>query len=72
VINSYNDGPTAPGKPSLGGFYEIETSSPAAALAPGESLEHVHATLHVVGTAASRGALDALARKVLGVSLASL
>ncbi len=72
VINSYNDGPTAPGKPSLGGFYEVETSSPAAALAPGESLEHVHATLHVVGTAASFGALDALARKVLGVSLSSL
>jgi hypothetical protein len=69
VINSYNDGPTGPGKPSLGGFYEVETSSPAAALAPGESLEHVHATLHVLGTAAS---LDALARKVLGVSLASL
>jgi hypothetical protein len=69
VINSYNDGPTGPGRPSLGGFYEVETSSPAAALAPGESIEHVHATLHVVGTAAS---LDALARKVLGVSLTSL
>jgi hypothetical protein len=67
VINSYNDGPTAPGQPSLGGFYEIETSSPAAALAPGESLQHVHATLHVVGDAASTGGL---ARKVLGVSLA--
>lgn len=66
VINSYNDGPTAPGKPSLGGFYEIETSSPAAALAPGASLEHVHATLHAVGSAAS---LDALATKVLGVSI---
>jgi len=72
VINSYNDGPTAPGQPSLGGFYEVETSSPAAALAPGESLEHVHATLHVVGTSASLDALDALARKVLGVSLTSL
>jgi hypothetical protein len=69
VINSYNDGPVAPGQPSLGGFYEVETSSPAAALAPGESIEHVHATLHVTGTAA---ALDALARKVLGVALTSL
>ncbi len=69
VINSYNDGPTAPGQPSLGGFYEVETSSPAAALAPGASLEHVHATLHVLGTAAS---LDSLARRVLGISLASL
>ena len=69
VINSYNDGPTEPGKPSLGGFYEIETSSPAAALAPGESMQHVHATLHVVGPAAS---LDGLAKKVLGVSLTAL
>ena len=47
AINAYNDGPTEPGKPSLGGFYELETSSPAAALKPGESLTHTHATLHV-------------------------
>jgi hypothetical protein len=65
VVNAYNDGPTEPGKPSLGGFYELETSSPAAALAPGESLEHVHTTLHVVGDPAP---LDALARSVLGVA----
>jgi len=66
VVNSYNDGPTGPGKPSLGGFYEIETSSPAAALAPGESIHHVHATLHVVADATS---LEPLVREVLGVSL---
>ena len=52
-----------------GGFYEVETSSPSAALAPGASLDHVHATLHVVGTAAS---LDGLATKVLGVSILAL
>jgi hypothetical protein len=69
VVNSYNDGPTAPGQPSLGGFYEIETSSPAAALAPGGSIEHVHTTLHVVGDPA---ALDPLARRVLGVWLADV
>ena len=69
VVNAYNDGPTAPGKPSLGGFYEIESSSPAAALAPGQAMKHVHATLHVVGDPAS---LEALARKVLGLSLADL
>jgi hypothetical protein len=67
VINSYNDGPTEPGKASLGGFYEIETSSPAAALGPGEKLTHVHQTFHFTGP---RDALDAIARKVLGVSLA--
>jgi hypothetical protein len=69
VINSYNDGPPAPGKPSLGGFYEIESSSPAAALAPGESLSHEHQTYHFSGPPA---ALEALAQHVLGVSLAEL
>lgn len=66
VVNSYNDGPTEPGKPSLGGFYEIESSSPAAALDPGASLTHTHETFHITGP---RADLDALARKVLGVSL---
>jgi hypothetical protein len=69
VVNAYNDGPTEPGKPSLGGFYELETSSPAAALSPGQSITHVHTTLHVVGDPAS---LDPLAKRVLGVSLASV
>ena len=68
-INSYNDGPPAPGKPPLGGFYEVESSSPAAALAPGESITHVHQTYHVSGP---RADLDALARHVLGVSLDEL
>lgn len=69
VVNAYNDGPTEPGKPSLGGFYEVETSSPAAALGPGQSIEHVHTTLHVSGDA---GALDSLAHGVLGVHLAEV
>ncbi|MET0790775.1 MAG: DUF6786 family protein [Polyangiaceae bacterium] len=68
-INSYNDGPPAPGKPPLGGFYEIESSSPAAALGPGESITHVHQTYHFSGP---RAELDALARHVLGVSLDDL
>ena len=37
VINSYNDGPPAPGKPPLGPFYELETSSPALSLSPASS-----------------------------------
>jgi Family of unknown function (DUF6786) len=66
VVNSYNDGPVEPGQPSLGGFYELETSSPAAALGPGQSLVHTHRTFHFVGDG---GALDAIATKVLGVSV---
>src|SRR5262249_16532454 len=66
VVNSYNHGPTEPGKPSLGGFYEIESSSPAAALAPGAKLTHVHQTFHLVGP---EDALDAISRRVLGVAL---
>jgi hypothetical protein len=66
VVNAYNDGPLGPGKPSLGGFYEIESSSPAAALAPGQAMRHVHTTWHVMGDV---GALEGLARKVLGVGL---
>jgi hypothetical protein len=69
VVNSYNDGPVAPGKPPLGGFYELETSSPALALAKGASARHVHRTFHFVG---DRDALDLIAKKVLGVSLAEL
>jgi hypothetical protein len=66
MVNSYNDGPTEPGKPSLGGFYEIESSSPAAALAPGASLVHTHRTFHLVG---EKPDLEAIARKVLGIGL---
>jgi hypothetical protein len=69
VVNSYNDGPPAPGAKPLGPFYELETSSPAAALEPGASLVHRHLTLHLVGEAA---ALDEAARKVLGVGLADI
>ena len=69
VVNSYNDGPVAPGKPPLGGFYELETSSPALALAKGASARHVHRTFHFVG---DRDALEPIAKKVLGVSLSEL
>ncbi len=66
AVNSYNDGPPAPGQKPLGPFYELETSSPAAALKPGEALTHTHRTLHFVGDAV---ALDKIARKALGVGL---
>ncbi|MBU6401396.1 MAG: DUF2961 domain-containing protein [Verrucomicrobia bacterium] len=66
AANSYNDGPPAPGAKPLGPFFEMESSSPAAALAPGRSLTHVHRTMHLRGPEA---ALDAVARAELGVSL---
>jgi hypothetical protein len=69
VANSYNDGPPAPGAKPLGPFYELETSSPAAALAPAASLVHRHRTLHFVGDAA---VLDAVSRKALGVGLTEI
>ncbi|MEN6312339.1 MAG: DUF6786 family protein, partial [Acidobacteriota bacterium] len=66
VVNSYNDGPASPGAKPLGPFYELESSSPAAALKPGETLAHVHATIHVQGP---EKALDQMARATLGVGL---
>lgn len=65
AVNSYNDGPVAPGQPPLGGFFEMETSSPGATLAPGKALVHTHRTFHIVG---DRAALDPIATRMLGVS----
>ncbi len=69
VINSYNDGPPGPGKPPLGPFYELETSSPALSLAPGQQYTHVHRTFHLVGPDAE---LDRVARAWLKAGIADL
>ena len=69
AINSYNDGPPEPGAPPLGPFYELETSSPAAALAPGASMTHTHRTYHLEGDPA---ALDPIAREILEVGLEAI
>lgn len=66
VINSYNDGSPEPGVAPLGPFYELETSSPAAALKPGETMQHVQRTFHIQGSEAE---LDVIARKLLGAKL---
>ncbi|MBD3378188.1 hypothetical protein GF406_24375 [candidate division KSB1 bacterium] len=66
AINSYNDGPPEPGKKPLGPFYELETSSPAAALSEQESLAHQHRTFHFTG---ARESLDRIAQTTLGVGL---
>ena len=69
VVNSYNDGPSEPGAKPLGPFYELETSSPAAALKPGEAIFHVHRTYHLQGPEAD---LDTIAKATLGVTIADI
>jgi hypothetical protein len=66
VVNSYNDGPPEPGKKPMGPFYELETSSKAAVLAPGEALTHIHRTYHFQGSVAE---LDKIAQCLLEVSI---
>lgn len=61
VMNAYNDGPLEDGS-IMGPFYELESSSPAAALMPGETLLHIHSTQHYIGPTES---LQALARQLL-------
>lgn len=69
VINSYNDGPPEPGADPLGPFYELETSSPAAALKPGERMRHVQRTFHIQGPEAL---LAPLAKQLLGTQLEAI
>jgi acetyl esterase/lipase len=69
VANTYNDGPPEPGKKGLGPFYEIESLSPARALATGEKLVHQHRTLHIQADPAT---LARLAKEILGVDLAAV
>jgi hypothetical protein len=69
AANSYNDGPPTPGAKPLGPFYELESSSPAAALAPKKSLSHTHWTIHLKG---SEESLDVIARGVLGIALSEI
>jgi hypothetical protein len=69
AANSYNDGPPSPGAKPLGPFYELESSSPAAELMPGQSLTHGHRTIHLIGPESE---LDPVARGLFGVSLAEI
>ena len=60
VINSYNDGPPEPS------FYELESSSPAAALGIGDKITHEQYTFHFEGNETE---LNTISMKILGVSL---
>ena len=48
ALNAYNDGPTEDGT-LMGPFFEMESSSPAAALSPGQTLVHSQTTIHIAG-----------------------
>ena len=69
VLNAYNDGPMKPGESQMGQFYELESSSPAAELAPGAKEQHRHTTFHVQG---SEQQLNELAKRLLQTDLAGL
>jgi hypothetical protein len=66
AANSYNDGPPEPGRPAMGGFYEIESLSPAAKLPTGKSITHTQSTFHVEGDPVS---LARVAAAALGVDV---
>ncbi len=65
VINAYNDGPLEDGS-IMGPFYEIESSSPAAALPPGGTIAHTHLTAHFTG---DKELLNRIAKQTLGTDL---
>jgi hypothetical protein len=67
AVNAYNDGPLADGS-QMGPFYELESVSPAAFLAPRQSLTHHHSVFHFTGPAT---ALDPISRQLLGVSVSA-
>ena len=65
ALNSYNDGPLEDGS-QLGPFYELETSSPALALKPGEKATHSQSTFHFEGTEEE---LNAICQQVFDIRL---
>ncbi|MDO6737628.1 DUF6786 family protein [Wenyingzhuangia sp. 2_MG-2023] len=66
VVNAYNDGEPELGAKPLGPFYELETSSPALALEPGESGTHVQLTCHIEGDVAR---LNPIIKQLFGTSV---
>ncbi len=65
AINSYNDGPLEDGT-QMGPFYELETSSPALSLKPGETAVYKQSTIHFEG---SEEELNAICQQVFDDSI---
>jgi len=68
VVNAYNDGPLEDGS-QLGPFYELESSSPAANLKPGEQLTHVQRIYHIEG---KREKLDEIISNIFGIKVTDI
>lgn len=68
AVNCYNDGPLADGT-QMGPFYEVESSSDAVALKPGEARHYRQVTMHFEG---DRSALQALAMQLWQLPLDSV
>ena len=64
AVNAYNDGIN--NGTQLGQFYEIESSSPAAALQPGKTLTHHHRTIHFIG---DKNILEQISLRVFGIKV---
>ncbi len=62
AINAYNDGPINGSQ--MGRFYEVESSSPAAALKSGEAIIHRNAVIHFTG---DKESLNKISMKLLNV-----
>jgi hypothetical protein len=65
AVNSYNDGPVADGS-VMGPFYEIESSSPAALLFPGEKITHKQMIFHISG---DEPQLSLITEKLFNISI---
>ncbi len=68
VVNSYNDGPVDDGS-IMGPFYEIESSSPAAFLAPGNRITHRQRIFHITG---NEEKLSLITEKIFNITLSEI
>jgi hypothetical protein len=67
AVNAYTDGPID-GK-QMGIFYELESSSPALKLSPGQNAKHMHRTIHLSGSVEK---LNEISKKIFGLELDQL
>ncbi|KAA2238714.1 hypothetical protein F0L74_21080 [Chitinophaga agrisoli] len=68
VANCYNDGPLADGT-QMGPFYELESSSAARPLAPGDSMVYRQTTVHLEG---EKAVMDSLAQQLFKRSISEI